>query len=200
MPLGTGEAGTCGSGSGRTMCSPVQTDSNPAASAACATRTAVTGSLHGPMLMANRPNFITRTSLRQRREVRAHDLPVAAAPGIHVGAASVRGRRRAAALRAHGERVVPVEDAGIVAEGTVRPLMIDERRPFAHSHRRPQVREEARLVVEAVRGMIEHLKVVVERGDERARVALVESGDELLGGRADIVKCGHVTLLSSRGW
>src|SRR5438132_10829498 len=54
MPLGTGEAGTCGSGSGRTMCSPVQTDSNPAASAACATRTAVTGSLHGPMLMPNR--------------------------------------------------------------------------------------------------------------------------------------------------
>jgi hypothetical protein len=60
MPLGTGEAGTCGSGSGRTMCSPVQTDSNPAASAACATRSAVTGSLHGPMLMANRPTFITR--------------------------------------------------------------------------------------------------------------------------------------------
>src|SRR5213594_4271261 len=139
------------------------------------------------------------TSLRQRREVRAHDLPVAAAPRVEVGAAPVRGRRRAAALRAHGERVVPVEDAGIVAEGTVRPLMIDERRPFAHSHRRLQVREEARLVVEAVRGMIEHLEVVVERGDERARVTLVEGGDELLGERADIVHCGHVSLLSSRG-
>src|SRR5436309_10457941 len=139
------------------------------------------------------------TSLRQRREVRAHDLPVAAAPRVDVGAAPVRGRRRAAALRAHGERVVPVEDAGIVAEGTVRPLMIDERRPFAHSHRRLQVREEARLVVEAVRGMIEHLEVVVERGDERARVTLVEGGDELLGERADIVHCGHVSLLSSRG-
>src|SRR6266850_6464820 len=199
MPLGTGEAGTCGSGSGRTMCSPVQTDSNPAASAACATRTAVTGSLHGPMLMANRPNFITRASLRQRREVRAYDLPVAAAPGVHVGAASVRGRRRAAALRAHGERVVPVEDAGVLAEGAVRPLVIDERRLVGPSHGRLQEREEARLVVEAVRGMIEHLEVVVERGDERARVTLVEGGDELLGERADIVQCGHVSLLSSRG-
>src|SRR3989449_11130677 len=138
------------------------------------------------------------TSLRQRREVRAHDLPVAAAPRVDVGAAPVRGRRRAPALWAHGERVVPVEDAGIVAEGTVRPLMIDERRPFAHSHRRLQVREEARLVVEAVRGVIEHREVVVESGDERAWVTPGEGGAELLGERADIVHCGHVSLLSSR--
>ena len=52
-PAGPGPAGRCAP--------PVQTDSNPAASAACATRTAVTGSLHHPMLMAKRPNFITRT-------------------------------------------------------------------------------------------------------------------------------------------
>src|SRR5438093_13741049 len=76
---------------------------------------------------------------------------------------------------------------------------MDERRPFAHSHRRLQVREEARLVVEAVRGMIEHLEVVVERGDGRARVTLVEGGDELLGEGTDIVHCGPVSLLPSRG-
>src|SRR5947207_9535363 len=70
MPCGTGEAGACGSG--RTMCSPVQTDSNPAASAACATRTAVTGSLHGPMLMPNRPNFIMGRSEEHTSELQSH--------------------------------------------------------------------------------------------------------------------------------
>jgi len=44
-----GDGGTCGSGS--TTCSPVQSDSRPACSAACATRAATSGSAHGPKLM-----------------------------------------------------------------------------------------------------------------------------------------------------
>ena len=49
------KAATCGSGS--TTCSPVQTDSKPARSAARATLAAVCGLAHGPKLMPKRPNF-----------------------------------------------------------------------------------------------------------------------------------------------
>ena len=46
---GAGEGGTCGSG--RTTCSAVQTESNPASSAASATRMAASESAQAPMLM-----------------------------------------------------------------------------------------------------------------------------------------------------
>src|SRR5262249_36781102 len=61
---GTGDGGTCGSGS--TTCSPVHTDSKPAASAACATRAAVWPLAHTPMLMPNSPNRMVFR--RQRTE------------------------------------------------------------------------------------------------------------------------------------
>src|SRR5437868_2829642 len=42
-------------------CSPVQTLSKPACSAAFATAAAVFGDAHGPLLMLNSPNFIRRS-------------------------------------------------------------------------------------------------------------------------------------------
>ena len=53
---GSGEGGACGSGS--TTCSPAHTDSKPAASAACATRTDASGVLHGPMLIPKSASFM----------------------------------------------------------------------------------------------------------------------------------------------
>ena len=52
---GTGEGGACGSGS--TTCSPVQSDSKPARSAAIATFAAVCGFAQGPKLMPKSPIF-----------------------------------------------------------------------------------------------------------------------------------------------
>ena len=55
-PGAAGDGGACGSGS--TTCSPVQTDSKPAASAARATFAAVSGAAHGPVLIPKMPSFI----------------------------------------------------------------------------------------------------------------------------------------------
>ena len=51
-----GDGGTCGSG--RMTCSPAQTESNPAASAARAVRTSESGRHDAPMLTAKSPSFI----------------------------------------------------------------------------------------------------------------------------------------------
>ena len=74
---GAGEGGTCGSGS--TTCSPVQTDSKPAASAARATFAAVSGTAHGPVLMPKMPSF-TASLLRHHagdQELREQQQEVA---------------------------------------------------------------------------------------------------------------------------
>ena len=61
---GAGEGGTCGSGS--TTCSPVQTDSKPAASAARAAFAESSGSARMPLLMPKIPNFTRRLPGRLR--------------------------------------------------------------------------------------------------------------------------------------
>src|SRR5262245_11150623 len=74
---GAGEGGACGSGS--TTCSAVQTDSKPAASAARAMRTAVSGSEHSPVLMPKSPNFIaaSRRSAERRPDSTRNGLDFA---------------------------------------------------------------------------------------------------------------------------
>ena len=60
---GAGEGGTCGSG--KTTCSPVHSDSNPALSADLATANIVSGSAHGPVLIPNNPNFMSAPLVKQ---------------------------------------------------------------------------------------------------------------------------------------
>jgi hypothetical protein len=70
VSAGTGEGGTCGSGS--TICSPVHRLSKPAASAARATSAATCGLAHGPKLIPNIAIFMAgRTNTKRRARKRA---------------------------------------------------------------------------------------------------------------------------------
>jgi hypothetical protein len=79
VSVARGNDGSMGSGS--TRCSPVHTDSNPAASAACATCTAEAGSPHVPKLIANKPIFM-KVSVGEEKEKRQQRRP-SLAPGAN---------------------------------------------------------------------------------------------------------------------
>jgi len=135
------------------------------------------------------------SSVRQRREVSANDLPLGALLHQDESRAAARDRRGSPTFGESRGSVVGVEDRGVLVEHSQRWLVKRESHFLRSASHASQVVEELTLLFESNRYVVEDLEVVVQGGDEGGEIALCGSCGDSFDSLSDIFERRHNSYL-----